>query len=304
MQQSAVPTPTPLPSRPPEPAPPRESSSSTESSYKHKVKLLLEVRDISCKAGQDFLKAIGAGSVIEEYVRVIRNMLYESGYGGPPTRSVTVIVRAMGGVAYTTGKDFDEDHKEIHLSLDYIDSVSRDQRSLEIIGVLVHELVHCFQWNAIDTAPMGLIEGIADWVRLSCGLAPPHWKRAADGKWDAGYQHTGYFLDYLEGRYGYGTVRKINGRLRTKKYEEGKFWTEIFHEGVHQLWDDYRQWLEKQPADKDGEADHQATESLAIEDDAQKALDGRESKSEERGKPKATPTTLSGGEGSEPRTPE
>ena len=45
------------------------------------------------------------------------------------------------------------------------------------------------------TCPGGLIEGIADWVRLRAGLGAKHWKQEADGKWDAGYQHTGYFLE-------------------------------------------------------------------------------------------------------------
>lgn len=45
---------------------------------------------------------------------------------------------------------------------------------------MVHEMVHCWQRNAHGTAPGGLIEGIADWVRLKAGLVPPHWKREAD----------------------------------------------------------------------------------------------------------------------------
>ncbi|KAG2351987.1 hypothetical protein BDR07DRAFT_1431125 [Suillus spraguei] len=40
--------------------------------------------------------------------------------------------------------------KEINFSLDWIK-----------IAVLVHEVVHCYQYNAKDTCPGGLIEGIA-----------------------------------------------------------------------------------------------------------------------------------------------
>ena len=92
----------------------------------------------------------------------------------------------MGGVAYTTGTDLDNDHKELHFSLNYIANnggVSRD----EILGVICHELVHCFQWAANGTCPGGLIEGVADWVRLRAGLGAKHWKREAGGKWDGGY---------------------------------------------------------------------------------------------------------------------
>lgn len=108
--------------------------------------------------------------------------------------------------------------------------------------MLTHELVHCYQWDAHGTAPGGLIEGIADWVRLNCDLSPPHWKREVkvDDPWDKGYQHTAYFLQYLEGKFGEGTVRRINERLRsTKEYEEGEFWVSLLGQGVEDLWFEY-----------------------------------------------------------------
>ena len=46
--------------------------------------------------------------------------------------------------------------------------------------------MHCWQYNGLGTCPGGLIEGIADYIRLKDGLAPPHWTRG--GKhWDDGY---------------------------------------------------------------------------------------------------------------------
>lgn len=63
----------------------------------------------------------------------------------------------MPGVAYTTGT---HNEKEIHFSLDYI-LQSKARAHDEIMGVLVHEVVHCFQHNARGTCPGGLIEGIA-----------------------------------------------------------------------------------------------------------------------------------------------
>ncbi len=72
----------------------------------------------------------------------------------------------MAGVAHTFG---DETTKEVHLSLDHIvnshagDTVEKKNKRVrdEIMGVLVHEVVHCYQYNASGTAPGGLIEGIA-----------------------------------------------------------------------------------------------------------------------------------------------
>jgi Peptidase of plants and bacteria len=63
----------------------------------------------------------------------------------------------MDGVAHTHGS---HTSKEIHFSLDHIKN-SENRAKDEIDGVLTHEIVHCFQYNAKGTAPGGLIEGIA-----------------------------------------------------------------------------------------------------------------------------------------------
>ncbi|KAK3323526.1 peptidase of plants and bacteria-domain-containing protein [Cercophora scortea] len=207
-------------------------------------KLRLEIRDLDHPGTAKFLDAVNAGTVVSAAVANVQRLLYRSPSDPhttvPPTRSVTLILRDMGGVAYTTGTDLDDDHKEIHFSLSYINGIQPPSRlTAEITGVLTHELVHCYQWNARGTCPGGLIEGIADWVRLNCDLSPPHWKRDTTGGWDNGYQHTAYFLDYLEGRFGKGTVRKLNEKLRRHKYEPKPFWTELLGRPVEQLWGDY-----------------------------------------------------------------
>lgn len=46
--------------------------------------------------------------------------------------------------------------------------------------------VHCWQYNGKRTCPGGLVEGIADFVRLRDGLSPPHWKKGGTN-WDEGY---------------------------------------------------------------------------------------------------------------------
>ena len=66
----------------------------------------------------------------------------------------------MDGVAYTKGSELDDDHKEIHFSVRHIAN-NKDRVKGEVMGVLVHEMVHCFQYNAKGTCPGGLIEGVA-----------------------------------------------------------------------------------------------------------------------------------------------
>ncbi|KAJ6109375.1 hypothetical protein N7486_001610 [Penicillium sp. IBT 16267x] len=191
----------------------------------------------------------------------------------PSTRSVTLFLRDFGGVAYTTGTELDDDHKEIHLSLQYIQSCTSGPSAKadplhELLGVLTHELVHCYQHTApkavgtggeISRPPGGLIEGIADFVRLKAGLEPPHWKKPQSSaerakNWDAGYQHTAYFLAWIEDVFaGVGAVGMLNDRLLRVGYlGEGKekdkvspgFWESLFGVGVETLWDEYGWWLD------------------------------------------------------------
>ncbi|QSZ34059.1 hypothetical protein DSL72_005639 [Monilinia vaccinii-corymbosi] len=211
-------------------------------------KLRLEIRDLNHAGSQTFLTAVVATEALPTAVQTVLTLLYESPHSPtttiPPTRSVTLILRSMDGVAYTTGSELDNDHKEIHFSLDYINSIAPERKKLEIMGVLTHEMVHCYQYDGFSTCPSGLIEGVADWVRLNANLSPPHWKKEAGGKWDAGYEHTAYFLDYLEKRFGRGTIRKLNEKLRIERYEEKRFWTELCGRPVEQLWKDYTEHLE------------------------------------------------------------
>ncbi|KAH0538809.1 hypothetical protein FGG08_004641 [Glutinoglossum americanum] len=224
-----------------DPPPPSETPYKPHPRIKD-IKLLLEVAALSCQGARDFLGTVNASNMVEEAVSCVFRWLYATGSTIPGTRSVTLILRSMDGVAYTTGKDLDDDHKEIHFSTDYIANISSERKKDEILGVICHEMVHCFQFDGCHSAPSGLIEGIADWVRLCSGLKPPHWKRSAEGGWDGGYDRTGYFLEYLEQRFGEGSVRKINENLRNK-YQEESFWKGLFGHHVAELWEDYGRQL-------------------------------------------------------------
>ena len=151
----------------------------------------------------------------------------------------------MDGVAHTFGSDI---NKEIHFSLDHIRNSAARAKD-EIHGVIVHEMVHCFQHDGAKNGghcPGGLVEGVAgklpsptlvmfstlylkahidraDWVRLRAGYAPPHWRERHGTSWDAGYEATGYFLDWLEERYGYGVVKELNDVLGQRAYDEELF---------------------------------------------------------------------------------
>ncbi|KAJ5917685.1 hypothetical protein N7466_011239 [Penicillium verhagenii] len=199
----------------------------------------------------------------------------------PPTRSVTLFLRDFGGVAYTTGSELDDDHKEIHFSLPYIQQCTSGPSAKadplhELLGVLTHELVHCYQHTAppqsqtvkgreIPRPPGGLIEGIADFVRLKAGLEPPHWKKPKSAaerakNWDAGYQETAYFLAWIEDVWAEkGAVGRLNHRLlevgylgegKDKEQGEDGFWKGLFGREVDDLWDEYGRWLDGDSGDE------------------------------------------------------
>ncbi|KAJ6013555.1 hypothetical protein N7540_008146 [Penicillium herquei] len=291
--------PDPAPSADPRPDQTQNSLSHEEQDQKHKLcnlpqpKLRIHVEELRHSASSSFFLLIpDATEVFDKALRNIIRYLYTSPDPSekvtdgrrripsfqpsvPPTRSITLLLRDIAGVAYTTGTELDDAHKEIHLSLQYIEHcVSKGQAAKadplhELVGVITHELVHCYQHTAppqavendkkVPRPPGGLIEGIADFVRLKAGLGPPHWKKPKSAserakKWDAGYQHTAFFLAWIEDVWASeGAIGMLNDRLLRSGYlgedtskgeGESGFWAGLFGVGVAHLWDEYGKWLD------------------------------------------------------------
>jgi len=67
---------------------------------------------------------------------------------------------------------------KIHLSTRYAQKVIKqdpDQAKRELEGTIINEMVHCFQLDLQGRCDSGLIEGIADWVRMKSGFGAKHW---------------------------------------------------------------------------------------------------------------------------------
>ncbi|KAK2458530.1 Plant basic secretory protein (BSP) family protein [Trifolium repens] len=145
-------------------------------------------------------------------------------------QKVSLFVDDMDGVAYTS-------NNEIHLSARYVNSYSGDLKN-EITGVLYHEMTHVWQWNGNGQANGGLIEGIADYVRLKANYAPSHWVKPGQGnKWDQGYDVTARFLDYCNGLRN-GFVAELNKLMRNGYSDQ--FFVQLLGKTVDQLWKDYK----------------------------------------------------------------
>ncbi|KAK9462865.1 uncharacterized protein V1516DRAFT_671342 [Lipomyces oligophaga] len=163
-----------------------------------------------------------------------REILYADPTNVPKLERIALIFRDMDGVAHTTGSST---KKEIRFSLNYVKACRGNES--EIKGVLVHEAVHCWQNNGLGTAPGGLVEGIADFVRLRAGLQPPHWNRnGPKTRWDEGYEKTAFFLDWVDIAVRRGIVERLNVVLQTKRYNSGIF-IELTGHSIEHLWQNY-----------------------------------------------------------------
>lgn len=298
ISQITSPTPGPVPTADPRPKEPHHSSNEAEQGQQHiqvsipQPKFRLHAQELRHQSTREFFVLIpDLASLLDTALQNIIKSLYTQPKrltpatpkstspfffpSIPPTRSVTVFLRDYSGVAYTTGTELDDDHKEIHLSLGYIQHCTSKEQSAkadplhELRGVLTHELVHCYQHTSPDKGdhkipgpPGGLIEGIADFVRLKAGLAPPHWEKPKTSsqrakKWDAGYQHTAFFLAWIEDVWvgSPGAIGMLNDRLLRVGYigedhdvEKGSpalhFWRGLFGVTVAELWEEYGKWLD------------------------------------------------------------
>ncbi|PWA47068.1 hypothetical protein CTI12_AA502690 [Artemisia annua] len=183
--------------------------------------------------GARFNNDIGARyttQILSSATRFISSTFQQNTGNRKNVARVSVFIDNMDGVAYAS-------NNEIHVSAKYIQGYGGDVKR-EITGVLYHEMTHIWQWNGNGQAPGGLIEGIADYVRLKAGYAPSHWvKPGAGNKWDQGYDVTARFLDYCNGLRN-GFVAELNKKMRGG-YNDG-FFVDLLGKTVDQLWADYK----------------------------------------------------------------
>ncbi|MBA0818703.1 hypothetical protein Gohar_021248 [Gossypium harknessii] len=143
---------------------------------------------------------------------------------------VTLFIENGDGVAFAI-------NNEILVNANYLGNYTGDLRK-EFNGVLYHEMTHIWQWNGNGQTPGGLIEGIADFVRLKANYIPSHWVKPGQGdRWDQGYDVTARFLEYCDGLRN-GFVAELNKKMRSG-YNAG-FFVELLGKTVDQLWSDYK----------------------------------------------------------------
>lgn len=184
--------------------------------------------------GARFVRDIGVQYTLQQMDAstsfIWRTFLQNSDADRKNVQKVSLFIDDMGGVAYTSSD-------QIHVSASYIQGYSGNVKT-EFTGVLYHEMTHVWQWNGNGQAPGGLIEGIADYVRLKAGYAPSHWVKAGQGdRWDQGYDVTARFLDYCNGLRN-GFVGELNKKMRNGY--SNNYFVDLLGKTVDQLWKDYK----------------------------------------------------------------
>lgn len=144
---------------------------------------------------------------------------------------VTMVVESfVGAAAYVLSNT-------INVNSDYIANYQGDVKN-EVIGLLYHETTHVWQWFSNNEAPSGLIEGIADYVRLKAALAPLNWvKRGSGARRDEGYAVTAYFLEYCNWLKE-GFVAELNALMKDSYSDD--FFMQLLGKSVDELWNDYK----------------------------------------------------------------
>ncbi|TDL28165.1 plant basic secretory protein [Rickenella mellea] len=204
-------------------------------------KLRIFINDLSSKGSTIFFDEVHPTNALRDAVTTVCKTLYTKQNVPRNVRSITLYLDDMDGVAYTKGSDLDNDHKEIHFSTRHIQN-SQARAKDEILGVIYHEMVHCYQYDGKGSCPGGFIE---DFVRLKAGLDPPHWRKGGD-RWDAGYETTAYFFKWIEERYGEGIVQKLNETVKDNKYSDDIF-SNVTGRDVGRLWKAYKESLSAGP---------------------------------------------------------
>lgn len=144
--------------------------------------------------------------------------------------SVSLFLENMTDIAYSV-------HNKIYVGSVYLQNYTGDLK-LEFTGILFHEMTHVWQWFGNSSTPGGLIEGIADYVRLKAGYVPSHWVKPGQGnRWDQGYDVTARFLDYCN-CLKHGVVAELNNKMRIG-YSDFYF-VQLLGKTPGQLFQDYK----------------------------------------------------------------
>jgi hypothetical protein len=142
------------------------------------------------------------GEVRDEVATIIMGIcgiLYTEPEQVPTKTVVGVVVEDAEYVAFADGT-------RVHVGTDYLADIAghmtHEELVYELWGMLTHEFTHIYQHSGgwAWEGKQGIVEGMADFVRIRAGGVPLSQRRHG-GSWQDGYTTTGFFLYYLDEAY-------------------------------------------------------------------------------------------------------
>jgi len=176
-----------------------------------------------------------AGQLCVEWYPKIIKLLDSDGF--KPYRTVKVHIGKHNGIAATGGNT-------ININADYVRNHKDD------LGMVAHELTHVVQAYHTRGNPGWLVEGIADYVRLS-HYEPKARRPRIDpdrAKYTDAYKTTAIFLEWSENKYDKELVKQLNAAMRKGNFKEELF-KQYTGKTVDELWKEFADSLRanKQP---------------------------------------------------------
>ena len=166
-----------------------------------------------------------AGELCVEWYPKIIKLLDSDGF--KPYRAVKINIGKHGGIAATGGDT-------ININADYVRNHKDD------LGMVAHELTHVVQAYHTRGNPGWLVEGIADYIRLS-HYEPKARRPRIDpdrAKYTDAYKTTAIFLEWSEKKYDKELVKQLNAAMRKGDYKEELF-KQYTGKTVDELWKEF-----------------------------------------------------------------
>jgi len=193
------------------------TSNTTDNRFKNEIGSIFALETLSTASDfvlETFNQSNSGGRGYSTVLAIIENFV-ANGY--PPT------------IATNNGNQF-------RVDADYLQAYVGDVKA-EFTGIVYHESARVWQWTGSDTAPIGLITGIADYIRLNAGWPSKYWPpRGSGSRWDDGYAVTAYFLEFCSGKRR-GFVSDLNAMMESL-YSDA-FFVILLGQSVDELWEEY-----------------------------------------------------------------
>lgn len=162
---------------------------------------------------------------------------------------------------HTVVLSIDNNHKEsavyedneIHINSEYIADLVEE----EIRGLVYRKTGRLWLWNGGRKAPLGLLEGMAEYITLAAGfnVSDPsvlmNQLNNSEQRWDAGRMVTGMYLQYCEG-IKTGFVAALNALMEEEWKED--FINELLGKSATMVWSEFKKIIQNKIMLKNGTA--------------------------------------------------